>query len=107
VCNGAGVGACGLGWRGGESSGHDLALSLDSTEADAVASTRAEEAMVCVTRGCMRGCGRGAEADARRGHRGVDALLRLSATVTSKFFPLYHFFPYFPPYFFISSSGSP
>jgi hypothetical protein len=37
--------------------------------------------------------------------------LRLSATVTSKFFPLYHFFAshhqHFIPYFFISRSGSP
>jgi hypothetical protein len=33
--------------------------------------------------------------------------LRLSATVTPKFFPLYHFFPLFSPYFFISHSGSP
>jgi hypothetical protein len=32
---------------------------------------------------------------------------RLSATVTSKFFPLYHFPPYFSSYFFISRSGSP
>jgi hypothetical protein len=34
-------------------------------------------------------------------------LVRLSATVTSKLFPLYHFSLYFPPYFFISRSGSP
>jgi hypothetical protein len=37
--------------------------------------------------------------------------LRLSATVTPKFFPLYHFFTshhqHFIPYFFISRSGSP
>jgi hypothetical protein len=37
--------------------------------------------------------------------------LRLSATVTPKFFPLYHFFAshhqHFIPYFFISRSGSP
>jgi hypothetical protein len=26
-------------------------------------------------------------------------VLRLSTTVTSKFFPLYHFSPYFPPIF--------
>jgi hypothetical protein len=37
----------------------------------------------------------------------ISRLLRLSATVTSKFFPLYHFSPYFPPYFFISRSGFP
>jgi hypothetical protein len=36
-----------------------------------------------------------------------EAALRLSATVTPKFFPLYHFSPYFPLYFFISRSGSP
>jgi hypothetical protein len=33
--------------------------------------------------------------------------LRLSATVTPKFFPLYHFSLLFSPYFFISHSGSP
>jgi hypothetical protein len=33
--------------------------------------------------------------------------LRLSATVTPKFFSLYHFSPYFLPYFFISRSSSP
>jgi hypothetical protein len=32
---------------------------------------------------------------------------RLSATVTPKFFSLYHFSTYFLPYFFISRSGSP
>jgi hypothetical protein len=31
----------------------------------------------------------------------------LSATVTPNFFPLYHFFILFSPYFFISRSGSP
>ena len=44
---------------GGESLGHSLALMLDFTEADAMASMRAEEAMVCMTRGCMSGRGRG------------------------------------------------
>jgi hypothetical protein len=34
-------------------------------------------------------------------------MLRLSATIIPKFFPLYHFPPYFSPYFFISRSGSP
>jgi hypothetical protein len=33
--------------------------------------------------------------------------LRLSATVTSKFFPLYHFFPIFSLYFFIPAAVSP
>jgi hypothetical protein len=28
------------------------------------------------------------------------ASVKLSATVTPKFFPLYHFFPLFPPLFF-------
>jgi hypothetical protein len=32
--------------------------------------------------------------------------VRLSATVTPKFFPLYHSPPHFLPYFFISRSGS-
>jgi hypothetical protein len=35
------------------------------------------------------------------------ARVRLSAIVTAKFFPLYHFSPLFSPYFFISRSGSP
>jgi hypothetical protein len=53
VCSSAGGEACGLGRLGGrgESSRYGLTLSLDSAEADAVASTWAEEAMVCVTRG--------------------------------------------------------
>jgi hypothetical protein len=42
-----------------------------------------------------------------RGEDDAATILRLSATVTSKFFPLYHFPPYFSPYFFISRSGSP
>jgi hypothetical protein len=43
--------------------------------------------------------------------RAVCLCVRLSATVTPKFFPLYHFFAshhqYFIPYFFTSHSGSP
>jgi hypothetical protein len=41
----------------------------------------------------------------------IEGRVRLSATVTPKFFPLYHFFTshhqHFIPYFFISRSGSP
>jgi hypothetical protein len=45
----------------------------------------------------------GALESQRRLHEGIlipSIILRLSATVTPKFFPLYHFFPLFSPLFF-------